>query len=65
MNFNETADTCFGAYQTITIAGDGNMLNIRRFKSKLYCRKLYRFLPGFYSYEGSKLTAYITPTVIL
>lgn len=62
INFNETADTCFGAYQTITIAGDGNYVELfEGSQVNFIAGKNIRFLPGFYSYEGSNMTAYITP----
>lgn len=59
--FTETTDTCFGAYQTIIVAGDGSVELLEGSQVSFIAGNNIKFLPGFYSYEGSQMIAYITP----
>jgi hypothetical protein len=53
--------TCFNAYDTITVAGDGSLVKFQSGSSvDLIAGKTIRFLPGFHAEEGSFAHAWIT-----
>jgi hypothetical protein len=53
--------TCFNAYDTITVAGDGSSVEFQTGSSvDLIAGSTIRFLPGFHAFEGSVAHAWIT-----
>jgi hypothetical protein len=53
--------SCFNAYDTITVAGDGSTVEFQSGSSvDLIAGNTIRFLPGFHAYEGSYAHAWIT-----
>lgn len=53
---------CFNAYDTITVAGDGSVVEFQSGSSvELIAGKSIRFLPGFHANAGSFTYAHITP----
>jgi len=55
-------EQCFGAYDSITLAGNGNTVQVESgSRLSLIAGKTIRFLPGFLTEEGSVLSARITP----
>lgn len=53
--------TCFNATNTITVAGDGSLVEFHDGSSvELIAGNTIRFLPGFHAYEGSFVHAWIT-----
>jgi hypothetical protein len=52
---------CFNAYDTITVAGDGSLVEFQTGSSvDLIAGNTIRFLPGFHAFEGSVAHAWIT-----
>jgi Leucine-rich repeat (LRR) protein len=60
-SFNSGDTLCFGAYQTITVGGDGNTVNFNKDSwINLIAGTSITFLPRVHIYEGSYLRASIT-----
>jgi len=53
-------NTCFNAYDTITVAGMDTVLVESGSVSELIAGRIIRFLPGFHAKTGSTLYAHIT-----
>jgi hypothetical protein len=59
--FDQHADHCFGAFQNIVVAGDGNKVEFQAgSKLNLIAGHSIRFLPGFHAREGNTTLAWIT-----
>jgi Leucine-rich repeat (LRR) protein len=60
-SFNSGDTLCFGAYQTITVGGDGNLVSFNKDSwINLIAGTSITFLPRVHIYEGSYLRASIT-----
>jgi len=60
--FDESTDSCFGAYQNIVIAGDGNVVDFQSGSSvNLIAGNSIQLLPGTYMHEGAAIHAWVTP----
>lgn len=60
-NVNISQDTCFNAFTTITVAGDGNNVTIESTSSaRFIAEESVLFLPGFHAEAGSYVEASIT-----
>jgi hypothetical protein len=59
--FDQHADACFGAFQHILVAGDGNPVEFESgSKVNLIAGSSIQFLPGTYIREGANVHAYIS-----
>jgi hypothetical protein len=58
---SNTESACFNAYDTITVAGGGTIVEFLSGSSvNLIAGQAIRLLPGFYAYSGSYVDAHIT-----
>jgi hypothetical protein len=62
-SLSETDTECFGAYNTIVVAGGGTSVNfVSGSTATLIAGQSIRFLPGFHAETGSNVHAWITET---
>lgn len=63
ITYSSGTDECFGATDTITVAGDGNAANINSGATITFIAgESVSFLPGFHAQSGCTMNAYITTT---
>ncbi|MBN1926949.1 MAG: M6 family metalloprotease domain-containing protein [Prolixibacteraceae bacterium] len=63
VSYNTGEQDCFGALQSITVAGNGNTVDFLSGSSvNLIAGESISFLPGFHAHSGSYMDAYITTT---
>ncbi|MCF8358193.1 MAG: M6 family metalloprotease domain-containing protein [Prolixibacteraceae bacterium] len=61
VSYNLGDDECFGAQQTITVAGNGNPVDFLSGSTiNLIAGESINFLPGFHAHSGSYMYAWIT-----